>query len=194
MSPLTSTYWSLGRTPVDHTGDGIADLVECGWTPGGYSHCLMHPGQGDGTFASGTTIAVLQSPVHSVAQGDFDDDGTGDLLVGMSDVGDPGQLYFLSGLGNGSFALPSDSLDVNTEVEDSLVAVAGRGLVVPMNIDQDNDLDLVVVWDTGVNSSTRSIATAIGNGSGGFALGPVLSFTSTSPYPQSREWIAVPVP
>jgi len=154
----------------------------------------MHPGQGDGAFSAGTTVAVLQSPIRTVVQGDFDNDGIGDLLVGMSDVGDPGQLYFLSGLGNGSFALPSASLDVNTEVENSLVSAAGRGLAMPMNIDGDSDLDLVVIWDTDVQSSSRALATAIGNGSGGFALGPVLSFTTASPSPQGREWIAVPVP
>ena len=194
VSPLTSGHWSLGRTPVDHTGDGVPDLVECGWTAGNHSLCLMHPGQGDGTFAQGTTIAVLQSPVHTVAQGDFNSDGAGDLLVGLSDRGDAGQLYFLEGLGNGSFALPTYSLDVNTEDESNVVAAEGRGLALPMDVDQDADLDLVVVWDTGVQSANRAIATALGNGSGDFSLGPVLSFVTDSPDPLSREWLAVPLP
>ena len=193
-SPLTSSYWSLGRTPVDHTGDGIADLVECGWTPGGYSLCLMHPGQGDGTFTSGTAVAVLQSPVQTVVQGDFNGDGAADLLVGLSDRGDPGQLYFLSGDGNGSFLLPTTSVDVNTENEGELIGAEGRGVAMPMDINQDTDLDLVLVWDTGISSSNRAIATALGNGNGGFSIGPVLSFVTDSPYPQSREWVAVPSP
>jgi len=64
----------------------------------------------------------------------------------------------------------------------------------PMDIDGDTDLDLVLLWDTGVDSSQRAISTAIGNGTGGFGLGPVLAFVTESPYPLTTDWIAVPLP
>ena len=97
-------------------------------------------------------------------------------------------------MGDGSFVLPTTSVDVNTENESELIGAEGRGMAMPMDINQDTDLDLVLVWDTGVLSSNRAIATAIGNGTGGFAIGPILSFVTDSPYPLSREWIAVPIP
>jgi hypothetical protein len=195
VAPSISTHWSVGRTPVDHTGDGFADLVECGWTPGSNSFCMLHPGQADGSFLSGSTVLVLGAPVETVVQGDFDGDGDGDLLVGLSDSADSGQLYYVEGLGNGTFSLPSESIDVNLVVEESEAGgAAGRGVAVPMDIDGDENLDLVLLWDTGINSSQRGLATAIGNGSGGFALGPILAFVTESPDPLSRDWIAVPLP
>ncbi len=190
----SASRWSLGRTPVDHTGDGFADLVECSWTPAANSLCLLHPGRGNGTFSAGTIVVIMQAPVEAVVQGDFDNDGAGDLLLGLSGSGDSGQLYYLSGRGDGSFVLPSTSIDINTVVEGGSVGAAGRGMAIPMRIDGDSNLDLVLLWDTGVGSSQRALATALGNGSGGFVLGPVLAFVSESPFPQSREWLAVPLP
>jgi hypothetical protein len=195
VAPSISTHWSIGRTPVDHTGDGLADLVECGWTPGSNSFCILHPGQADGSFASGATVVVLGAPVEAVVQGDFNGDGDGDLLLGLSALADSGQLYYVEGQGNGTFNLPTDSVDVNIAVEESEAAgSAGRGLAVPMNIDGDDHLDLVLLWDTGNASSQRGLATAIGNGSGGFTLGPILAFVTESPDPLSRDWIAAPLP
>jgi len=190
-----SGRWSLGRSPADHDGDGFPDLVECGWTPPVESStCLLHPGRGDGGFNTPTIVVTMAEPIDAVVQGDFNDDDDVDLLVGLSDHGDPGATYFLAGSGSGAFGLPTESVDVNPAAESAEAPGGGRGVAIPIDFDQDGTLDLALQWDTGVSSSDRALASAEGVGTGTFSLSLPASFTTANPEPSGTQWLAVPRP
>jgi hypothetical protein len=194
-TPDLADRWTVGPRPLDHDGDGLPDLVECGWTPpDGSSLCLLHPGLGDGTFGAGGVVALLALPVDGLVQGDFDEDGSADLLVGLSDHGDPGALYLLGGTGSGGFGLPVEVADVVTGAEQGDGPAAGRGVAAVSDFDADGTLDVVVMISTGPGSADRQIVTLEGDGAGGLVVAAVEGFTSSNPEPVGRDWLAASPP
>jgi hypothetical protein len=93
------------RDAVDVNGDGNRDLVIVKIRSGGnetVSVTLLH-GTGTGTFSLATNEMFVHnahrtsSPVNSIVFNDFDNDGLGDVIVGLDDDGDAGSAWFYPG-------------------------------------------------------------------------------------------------
>ncbi len=193
-TPPLLDRWTVGSRPLDHDGDGLPDLVECGWSPpDGASLCLLHPGLGDGSFGAGTAVALLALPVDALVQGDFDEDGAADLLLGASDHGDPGSLHLLLGDGAGGFGLPAEVADLAPGVEAGGPA-AGRSALAPLDLDGDGTLDLLALVASQAVGTDRELVALTGDGAGGFTAGAPAAFVSTLPDPSGRDWVAAAPP
>jgi hypothetical protein len=104
------------------------------------------PGLGDGTFGE-PVLTASSPPVVSMTSGDYDGDGSLDLVVSS---GNSGFLFVYPGFGDGTFGAPS-------------AFIAGSALygVTTGDFDADGNLDLAV-------GSGDSASVLLGNGSGGF--------------------------
>jgi hypothetical protein len=133
---------------ADMNGDGILDLVGCGYVHPDAWFVRVTLGLGDGTFAAPTKTAVSPE-VNALTCGDVDGNGTMDVV---SVGGSPGNIIVLLGTGDGTLAL-GDTLPTPFNPQD--VALA--------DLDEDGQLDLLVAH---LNSSTVFLRR--GNGDGTF--------------------------
>ena len=94
--------YNLGRGMVgaDFNEDGVDDLARSTCCNGMIKVLLSN---GDRTFIQTNLVAsgLGDNDPYGLAAGDFDEDGHLDLLMGG---GSSGNIYFLKGLGNGTFA------------------------------------------------------------------------------------------
>jgi hypothetical protein len=179
--PAALDRWSVSRTPTDLDGDGIPDLMECGWTPpSGASICNLVPGLGDGTFGPPTFAVLLADPVDSVATADFTGDGVADLLLGFSDGG---EAWLLAGTGTGGFGLPSLAFDLDARAE-----------VTAADVDGDAFADIIALTYDAVVPTDRVIVTLLGDGAGGFTVGGTFASTSNAPDPGGPDAVAATPP
>ncbi len=95
-------YNGRGMVAGDFNEDGVDDLAR-GTCCSGMVKLLIS--NGDRTFIQTNLIAsgLGDNDPYGMAAGDFDEDGHLDLLLGGGSSGD---IYFLKGLGNGTFAPP----------------------------------------------------------------------------------------
>lgn len=134
----------------DFNGDGKADLITA---DSGSVTVLVN--NGNGTFTR-TDIGSLQTGNNYLALGDFNGDGNVDAIVLNQTIG---QVYFLQGMGNGSFSKP--------KLATSLFPSAGYAITA-VDINHDGKLDLI----------TSGLFVLLGKGDGTFqtaiesALGP----------------------
>jgi hypothetical protein len=149
------TYYTEGLAVADFNGDGIPDLATTS-AADSYGALWVLLGNGSGGFgtAHGTTIGYQGS---GLAVGDFDNNGTQDVVVG--DSGDP-QDRFLPGNGDGTFGAgwlvnTGHSLDENLVVGD---------------FNGDGNLDYAETnLDYNGHSGYGTINVALGNGNGTFS-------------------------
>jgi hypothetical protein len=98
---------SFGCSWADYDGDGFLDLFVTTLDPTANAHCWLYRNQGDGTFISITTNALVTDRGSSIGCGwcDYDGDGKPDLLVcggrGPGSPSAPNRLYHNDG--NGKF-------------------------------------------------------------------------------------------
>ncbi|WP_051393125.1 FG-GAP repeat domain-containing protein [Glycomyces arizonensis] len=115
----------------DLTGDGIPDLLA---RRGSNGYLYTYPGDGEGAFLYDDRIAVgpgWNSMSAITSAGDFDEDGTIDLLaVRKSD----GKLYFYPGRGDGTFGGRS-AVGTGWNVMDTVTTIG--------DIDRDGHYDLL---------------------------------------------------
>jgi hypothetical protein len=163
FAPLqANSQYGPNLAAADFNHDGKVDLAV---GDGVAVHILV--GRGDGTFAAGNSYASIGN-IGYLAAVDLDGDGHVDLFSGLGNAGgysgDPfdwGAAYALMGNGDGSFqGSPEVPFVYNGN---NLVDLTGSGI-----------LDGV-----GVNSN-GSFTSYLGNGKGGFTVGPTLSFSSVT--------------
>ena len=133
---------------IDANQDRKPDIIALGLSsaPHGFSSTaiLMFTSKGDGTFSMQTVQQASVdgdsgTAIDAFAYGDFDGDGTSDIVLEMDTEGlqSPGQSFafqFLKGQSDGSFKL-SQTSPLSTQVLD----------MVPGDYDKDGRLDLILL-------------------------------------------------
>ena len=179
--PFTLVHWNAYSTavheavqqpPVDVDGDGFVDLVECG-NSGGDTECLIHLGNGDGTFVADQTFE-LDETVNGFAFIDVDGDGALDFVGGLDDDGDAGQVWvwwsgdFVDGAPDGE---GDELFDVTPDISyDDDANQPGYGWLYAYDWDADGDMDLLVDYSDPAWTATRVIELAVNDGAGNFTL------------------------
>ncbi|MFL5752718.1 MAG: T9SS type A sorting domain-containing protein [Bacteroidia bacterium] len=93
---------------ADCDNDGILDVVSTTLITSTYSEINFLKGNGNGTFASSTTVSSMNYPYNFIAgitSGDLDGDGKTDLVVANSS-NSVHRVEVYSGNGNGTFTTP----------------------------------------------------------------------------------------
>lgn len=149
-------------TAGDFNGDGKRDLAVANEfaNPTDYEVSILL-GNGDGTFQPPTNYPVGSSP-RAVDIGDFNADGTADLVVANHDSDD---LSLLIGIGDGSFQ-PAVGLPLGGHA--NAVAIG--------DFNRDGKQDLVVVLD----STSNALAVLLGGGNGTFQPSPSIPLPAAS--------------
>jgi len=150
-------------TAADFNGDGLSDLFigEIGsdnpYQQGGQNLLLLQTMEGELENKSGTNLPVIRDWSHTVASGDFDNDGDIDIYVnngssgaheGTENYGTHNRPYFLINDGTGKFAENVSRLPPSLGLTDiSEVTREGERKYTAshfVDVDNDGDLDLVL--------------------------------------------------
>jgi hypothetical protein len=119
VSPVYSGYrMTIVYQAADLNGDTFPDIamLEYSGSGSGGAGIYLFFGQGNGSFGAPVFAHTLPGPANGMDFGDFDGDGLTDLIVGLDDDGDPGQVWILKGDGMG-LTPPTEVLDVDSTVE-----------------------------------------------------------------------------
>ena len=152
---------------ADLTGDSKNDAIfGISTQDAGAGDLAVFLGNGNDTFGVEKDTFVCREPSARWLRGDFNNDNKLDVIAGgmasTDDLGNPaaGQVFFLAGEGNGSFAAP---VSIASPVNPVSLAAA--------DLNGDNNLDLVIA-DGGAPYVTSPIAGSLkvylGNGNGNF--------------------------
>lgn len=147
----------------DFNSDGKLDLV---LTDSTSRSIVLLTGTGSGGFNAPTSFSVgtgLNSRPVSVAVSDFNSDGKTDLVVGL----DSGTIDILLGLGNGTFAAPTNYPFLATA--NSALNIGQPSFVSVGDFNSDGKQDIVVT-----HSRRNTVAILLNNGAGMF--GTAISF------------------
>ncbi|MCB9670921.1 MAG: VCBS repeat-containing protein [Alphaproteobacteria bacterium] len=134
---------------ADVDGDGHPDFAVVAYDTGGGdqgARIYVVKGNGDGTFQLPEQVGTTPFPSSGLDLGDVDGDGDADLVAGLDDDGDPGQIWLLRNDGTGAFSPAEELVDVAPEVE-AQDDGPGFGRVHLVDLDADGGLELVAAWD-----------------------------------------------
>jgi hypothetical protein len=187
---------SVAVTPFDVNDDGLPDLIECGNNASAPTYCIVHAGLGDGRFEFLTDYEVDRL-VNGFAVGDFDLDGSADMVGGLDDDGDAGQAW--AWFGNPDDLQPPEgqgveAFDVNAGGQGNDSDAPGYGWMAPYDFDGDGAPEIVVSVQDPFTSEQRRLWLAWNDGGGDFELHQLgLSGGQWgADYPLVPETIAVP--
>jgi len=153
LTGIAGGQWSLmySREAQDLTGDGLNDLV-CGTISSGAAvdtKMYLLENNGDGTFKP--PVKKLdhpgsKGPANSIVFADFDNDGTGDMVLGLDDDGDAGSAWLYKGLGAGNFEQSSTKVfDLNTDCNSGCSDRQGVcGNAKAFDMDFDGNMDIIL--------------------------------------------------
>jgi uncharacterized protein YjdB len=167
---LPGTYFGLAV--ADFNGDGKLDVAAIDY--GYYSGTLdFWSGNGDGTFATGTSTNLSLSFPCSLASGDFNGDEKQDLLIGY-----PNSAFIMLGNGDGTFTVGVSNLEF--VYSNGLTTTSNRIVVFATPLTKDGKIDAVTT-DFAVGTLQIAFNGALGqvppaNGIFSFALAPGISF------------------
>jgi hypothetical protein len=150
LGDVQDAYWVASTYhAADINSDGYLDIAMVEYQSGGSDGAtvFLFYGNGKGRFDVPQLSHVLPGPANGMDLGDFDGDGLVDLVVGLDDDGDPGQVWLLRGDGQG-FGAPEDLLDVAPEVENGADDL-GYGRLVLHDWNGDSLPDVTVAYYTG---------------------------------------------
>lgn len=138
VTEVAPGYNVLSIANGDFTGDGKVDVVVA--INGSPTALLkVFPGLGDGSFASSIDTNITSSTqVDGLAAGDINGDGNLDVLIGSYAPGDAVRIAL--GNGSGGFTMSLNSFALTPSPK--FLALG--------DLDNDNDLDLVVRFSTGL--------------------------------------------
>ena len=168
------------RDAVDVNGDGNRDLVIVKLASGNNVEVpvtLLH-GTGTGTFTLGNLNMFVHnehrssSPANSIIFNDFDNDGLGDLILGLDDDGDAGSAWFYPGRYSGSFQfdVPAafEAFDINTVDEAGSDNPGATASARSFDFDFDGNQDVMLGYNynrAGFPPSRTVLLPGLGNGS-----------------------------
>ena len=172
-------------TIADMNMDGSPDLilVDDPFDGAGNFGVDLLTGNGDGTFSTGTSI-LSDSIVSEVVAGDFNQDGTPDLILfsegtqtvaGFGDVETAG-IVLMPGNGDGTFGDSSQLATGNFFLNGTLVDVNSDGIP---------DIVAALYLTTGQPNTYYGLSTLLGTGGGAFAepVNSLESLDSSLPFP-----------
>lgn len=157
---------------IDVDGDGDLDMVIVSW--GAPDKVLINDGSGTFTpfnLPSGTGMTVL-------AAADFTGDGKVDLITWGHDSSKVFKFYINDGLGNGSTTHPFNSDPVEVPALVGLQNIVRN--ILPVDIDNDGDMDLVIT-----SYGTYNNKLFLNDGSGSFSSG--IDITSGTQYAPAAD-------
>jgi len=175
----TTTYsnnnlWSQndgrnGHARADLNGDGREDFIsenDGSFASGCTGSFALTLSTGDGTYAAPVCYTIPSGTALYFAVGDFNADGTMDIVV----TNDAGKAYVylnnLNGASSPGKLTLGDTIDLNGEA----------GGIVAADVNHDGNIDLVYTVPN-PQSGTQTVNVLFGDGQGGFSAGPVTSFT-----------------
>ena len=173
---------------LDTTDDGLPDLFECTNFGGQETRCLFSIGNGEGGFTVGSDF-TLDALLVGGALGDFDGDGDTDILGGLDDDGDSGQVWMWV-LEDQQVVDVVEAFDVNPGEENSQNE-AGYGWLYPFDADGDGDLDVVTATQNPFLEGPMDLHLII-NAGGSFEA-PRRFGTALHPLSEFSMWIQVEV-
>jgi hypothetical protein len=153
---------------------------------------------GDGTFTStlAPEFGVLRR-LNGMALADFDGDGDIDLLGGLDDDGDAGQVWLWPGGSSYPSGQGTESFDINETAgtgsgDDDL---PGYGWMSPYDWNGDGSMDVLISSMDPQDSAVRLLTVALNDGSANFTLQSIGTSTHGhgSIYREVQDIISVPV-
>ncbi|MBX7218649.1 MAG: FG-GAP-like repeat-containing protein [Blastocatellia bacterium] len=168
FTPAAGSPITVGNNPkdvviADFNNNGLLDIAVVNTDSNNVTILLGNGSGGFGT-APGSPVPVAGTP-QNVAQGDFDQDGVVDLVVGS--FISTNNLTILLGNANGSFTQAAGSpFTAGSQVNDLAVA--------DFNLDGRPDI-------AATNFSSKTLTVFLGNGTGGFSAAPGSPMTFATP-------------
>ncbi|MEZ4317574.1 MAG: VCBS repeat-containing protein [Myxococcota bacterium] len=189
---LSPAFGGYRVYPAQHSGDvdgdGNADFAVVAYDTGGGdqgARVYVVRGNGDGTFQAPLEVGTTPYPSSGMDLGDVDGDGDLDLVAGLDDDGDPGQIWLFRNDGTGGFGAAEELVDVAPEVEGQDDG-PGFGRVHLVDLDGNGAVELVAAWDA--ESGANQVTIERYDFAGATVTGPTVLFGPTE---GAHTWVGL---